>query len=982
MSSESVGLTQLLANIRSTIPKPTQAAADLPDAQDLAFERTLSRPLARKLDNEGERILGLVTDLIKWLDPDANSKWQADGDLIKDGVYRDVVEKVEGLLEAADDDIEKHLGTGKAKKPVGALGAKLDGTSNNGKGKNGASKSGQPGKDRLAPHLLHDPNLAKPQLSFPPRLVVPIPPFPSAASVKGITDLADPALAEFLWKPVLRRKPHANSNPDSWLVTEVYNPASKSSPHPSSVFSSAYVPPADPPASRLRYAHPYKSELSTLKAPSHFFKLPTRPAKPEPNSFEQVPFEWIGDMIGFEKMIKEIRAVGDDGHRELAVDLEHHDFRSYIGLTCLIQLSTRKKDYVIDPLDPSVRDNLEQLNEFFADPDWIKVFHGANSDIIWLQRDFGIYVVGLFDTYHATMVLKHERHGLANLLEKYANFEADKRYQLADWRIRPLPKEMLHYARSDTHYLLDIYDHVRLDLSQTPAPKPPKPASDDPFGDIMDEPEGEEHVEIDPRACLELVFNKSIETSSNVYEQLPYDGATGLSEGGWRIQLSKWHHVNEYDSAVALPSLPIKTGWGPGEVKLELLRALHAWREKVARDEDESPRFVMGNDALERLLDAVPRSEEEVVKNSGGGKGNVGELVRKRKAEIVMAVEGALDNVTVGPEQWKAVAREDVRNRKAASIGVEVGLGVEEPAVAPVGGLWDAKVALSVSPAPTIRTSTSTFFGATAALMSSVAAVVGLAAVPSSFFGPSSTTTNTGAPKRETKNEAVARVHASLVLGGGLANSLRAHVVPVAVSTTQTATVEVSTEVPTAETMDMDHSFVPLTDRLPKPSTSLVASSSLAKPSPAMPHDSDVLIVSSLADKPKKRRRAKVEDSAGDADGIAVSSPVVGGDEREGGEIHSPEKKKKKQDKKAKREEMERLAPHDYSKSRSILDAVPVTERDQERDTTGGNKKQKKNKDKVEPGKKKGFEVDTSAFGRAPRARTEDKRGNVSRSFA
>jgi len=35
---------------------------------------------------------------------------------------------------------------------------------------------------------------------------------------------------------------------------------------------------------------------------------------------------------------------------ELAVDLEHHSQRSYLGLTCLMQLSTRKKDYVIDTI--------------------------------------------------------------------------------------------------------------------------------------------------------------------------------------------------------------------------------------------------------------------------------------------------------------------------------------------------------------------------------------------------------------------------------------------------------------------------------------------------------------------------------------------------------------------------------------------------------------------------------------------------------
>lgn len=41
---------------------------------------------------------------------------------------------------------------------------------------------------------------------------------------------------------------------------------------------------------------------------------------------------------------------------------------------------------------------------------------------------------------------------------------ADKKFQLADWRVRPLPDAMVSYARSDTHYLLYIHDRLRNDL--------------------------------------------------------------------------------------------------------------------------------------------------------------------------------------------------------------------------------------------------------------------------------------------------------------------------------------------------------------------------------------------------------------------------------------------------------------------------------------------------------------------------------------
>lgn len=81
------------------------------------------------------------------------------------------------------------------------------------------------------------------------------------------------------------------------------------------------------------------------------------------------------------------------------------------------------------------------------------MLHGAESDIVWLQQDFNLYIVNLFDTFHASKVLgsffftfspsrlthvfkDFPRHGLATLMEMYCDFIPDKRYQLADWRIR------------------------------------------------------------------------------------------------------------------------------------------------------------------------------------------------------------------------------------------------------------------------------------------------------------------------------------------------------------------------------------------------------------------------------------------------------------------------------------------------------------------------------------------------------------------
>ncbi|VDQ15162.1 unnamed protein product [Trichobilharzia regenti] len=53
----------------------------------------------------------------------------------------------------------------------------------------------------------------------------------------------------------------------------------------------------------------------------------------------------------------------------------HHSFRSFLGITCLIQISTSDTDYVIDAL--ALRDHLSLLNEVFTDPKIVKVrqFH-------------------------------------------------------------------------------------------------------------------------------------------------------------------------------------------------------------------------------------------------------------------------------------------------------------------------------------------------------------------------------------------------------------------------------------------------------------------------------------------------------------------------------------------------------------------------------------------------------------------------------
>ncbi|KAK8498659.1 hypothetical protein V6N13_110193 [Hibiscus sabdariffa] len=147
-----------------------------------------------------------------------------------------------------------------------------------------------------------------------------------------------------------------------------------------------------------------------------------------------------------------------------AVDTEQHSLRSFLGFTALIQISTEEEDYLVDTI--ALHDSMAILHPVFADPNICKVFHGADGDIVWLQRDFHIYVVNLFDTAKACEVLSKPQKSLAYLLETYCGVTKNKLLQREDWRQRPLSDEMVQYARTDAHYLLYIANCLFAELKQ------------------------------------------------------------------------------------------------------------------------------------------------------------------------------------------------------------------------------------------------------------------------------------------------------------------------------------------------------------------------------------------------------------------------------------------------------------------------------------------------------------------------------------
>ncbi|KAI3948837.1 hypothetical protein MKX01_022251 [Papaver californicum] len=262
------------------------------------------------------------------------------------------------------------------------------------------------------------------------------------------------------------------------------------------------------------------------------------------------PYIWVETKSQLYELVKVL-----SNERVFAVDTEHHSLRSFLGFVALMQISTKNEDYLLDTI---------ALHD--------EVFHGADNDVLWLQRDFHIYVVNLFDTAKACEVLSKPQKSLAYLLETYCGVFSNKTLQREDWRLHPLSEEMVEYARADAHYLLHIADCLITELkAQDTACLDDKSLS---------------FLEANRRSnmvCLQL-YTKEIEA-------FPGDSAA---------------------STILSQYLDDQGGVTSHSETKDLVGRLCMWRDFMARLHDESLRFVLSDQALAALASKVSKTIIEV----------------------------------------------------------------------------------------------------------------------------------------------------------------------------------------------------------------------------------------------------------------------------------------------------------------------------------------------------------------------------------
>lgn len=508
---------EVLASLMSTIRAAGQLAA-----HDINFFRPLDQSLDRSAQHASGRLLDLINRVHhavapEMVSPITNIKSLNDNWKNMNGVLDSLLEKVDLAADAA------------------MRGATTVGTSNTTSTSNPtkllSESDGPEDKSKLKVKV-------KPQKQFKRRVDnTPGKPF----------------------KPLLTSKPHAlipfeksivlTEEPDESFIdfgSKPVNGDGEGKPH---------------------YIQPYRHEIQNRSYPTWM----SEPKEPIPSK------DWESTsaiLVDTPDKLKDMIALLKESS-EVAVDLEHHGLRSYLGLTCLMQISNRDQDWIIDTL--ALRDDLQPLNQVFADPNIVKVLHGAEGDIIWLQRDLGLYIVNLFDTYLAARALGEPKAGLATLLELYANFITSKKYQMADWRIRPLPANMMKYARADTHFLLNIFDQLRNKLIK--------------------------------QKKLNDVLDKSRTVAARRFEMPDYD-STQLF-----YNLIKDYRMTQQQEMV--------------------LRRLYAWRDDLARRFDESTGFIAPNRVLVNICLKMPTNVADLFAASPNG---VPSFVRSAATELIKMI--------------------------------------------------------------------------------------------------------------------------------------------------------------------------------------------------------------------------------------------------------------------------------------------------------------------------------------------------------
>lgn len=119
----------------------------------------------------------------------------------------------------------------------------------------------------------------------------------------------------------------------------------------------------------------------------------------------ETPLEWVESP---ERLASICSEINEDLliHSMLAIDLEYHTVSKFATILSLVQLSTYRKDYIIDALQLRTNSLYDGLRLILENPQIVKIVHGGDTDIQLLATDLDICCLNVFDTARAYQFLQ------------------------------------------------------------------------------------------------------------------------------------------------------------------------------------------------------------------------------------------------------------------------------------------------------------------------------------------------------------------------------------------------------------------------------------------------------------------------------------------------------------------------------------------------------------------------------------------------
>jgi ribonuclease D len=160
-----------------------------------------------------------------------------------------------------------------------------------------------------------------------------------------------------------------------------------------------------------------------------------------------------------QELVDHVRGAG-----RFAFDTEFVSEDTFEPVLCLIQVATRDRLAVVDPLKVG---DLKPFWDAVIDPSLEVVMHAAGEDLRICRMKAGVVPQRVFDVQIAAGLVGFGYPlSLGNLVYQALKISLLGGETRTDWRRRPLSDAQLRYALEDVRHLLDLADKLEADLKR------------------------------------------------------------------------------------------------------------------------------------------------------------------------------------------------------------------------------------------------------------------------------------------------------------------------------------------------------------------------------------------------------------------------------------------------------------------------------------------------------------------------------------